>query len=134
MSVKDRGDSLIQEWYLPNLWKHFVCCIFLNQTQGVQVQEMSDRFFELCPDPFSARRLDRDETIDLIRPLGLYNRRFDAIVRFSSDWIAGKPFDKCHGIGKYALDSYRVLVEGDLDADVTDRVLLARIKRKKSLT
>ncbi len=133
-SVKDRGDLLIQEWYLPNLWRHFVCCIFLNQTQGVQVQEVCDEFFEACPDPYAAAHLDREETLDTIRTLGLYNRRFDLIVGFSADWIRGKPIEKCHGIGKYALDSYRVLVESYTDDDVTDHMLLKRmetIKKRK---
>ena len=129
MTSRPEG-CLIQEWYLPDQWKHFVCCIFLNQTTGAAVQHVTDRFFEICPTPESVEHADRDEVIEIIRPLGLYNRRYEMIRRFSADWAEGKPYDQCFGIGKYATDSYKILVEGRTDLeDVSDHVLVTKLVR-----
>jgi hypothetical protein len=72
---------------------------------------------------------------DLLRPLGLQNRRATALRRLTWDYLTGKPPGACHGAGRYAQDALALFCEGrtDLD-DVADHwlssYLLDRIQRR----
>jgi hypothetical protein len=74
------------------------------------------------------------EIADMIRPLGFYNRRAKAWKIFSEQWIqAIKKFgtsnipleelEKMKGVGKYALDSWRVFQLYDYGVEPEDHVL-----------
>lgn len=54
--------------------------MLLNVTRTEVVAGVVDEFFETYPDAEALRDGDRDELIDIIRPLGLYNRRADALL------------------------------------------------------
>jgi methyl-CpG-binding domain protein 4 len=114
---------LIQEDLRNDPWKFLVACMMLNQTTAVQVKQVMPKFFEKYPSGGCvAPLLNHTEMADLIRPLGLYNRRAKAIIRMSQDfirasrdndsanWLAVQEF---YGIGKYATDSYRIFVLGE---------------------
>ena len=47
------------------------------------------RLFEMCPTPQAAAAADQAAIRGLIRPLGLFNKRAEAVQRFSRDY-AGK--------------------------------------------
>jgi endonuclease III-like uncharacterized protein len=57
-----------------------------------------------------------EELVELIRPLGFYNRRSKALRRFSSEYVRNDWVDvaELYGIGKYAKDSWKIFVDGKL--------------------
>ena len=103
---------LIQERYKDDPWKVLVCCILLNRIRGKQVDVLVDRFFRICGSGGEFLELDRDLVIGMLRPLGLVNRRYEVLIRMTEGYLRGIPVDALFGIGKYALDSYRMFVEG----------------------
>lgn len=112
---------LIQEDLRDEPWRLLVACMMLNQTTNVQVKQIMPKFFERYPGPGAATMANMIEMAEIIRPLGLYNRRSHAIQRMSRDWLDwGERIDvdvsEFYGIGKYATDSYRIFVLGELPA------------------
>ena len=106
---------LIQERYFPDRWKMLVCCILLNLTNIKQVRPMIDDLFELAPDPLSMIEADEDTLINLLRPLGLAEKRCKTLKKFStqflnSDWSKAK---ELYGIGKYGDDSDQIFYLGN---------------------
>lgn len=99
--------------------------MMLNQTNARQVKPILDDFFFRWPWPDSAALAEPDEMATMIRSLGLQNRRARSIIRMSREFCAGVPVEELHGIGKYALDSYRIFVKGELPGvdDVDDKEL-----------
>lgn len=113
-------------------WQAMVACVLLNQTGRAQVDRVHPELFERWPD---ARRWidgDRDEQREIIRPLGLADRRDRLLFLLSWAWIARFPrgflstprrrlqlwenVDVRHypGLGDYAHDSFRLFVLGDV--------------------
>lgn len=110
---------LLQELYWPDPWRVTVICIMLNCTQRKQVEPMIDKFFARYPDAESyikAYECDesRNDVIDLIRPLGFFNRRALRIYKFSADMVSKGLSDirKLHGVGEYAARCYEMLFLG----------------------
>ena len=90
MEISKRSPfNLLQEIYSPDEWRIFVCCMMLNQTTRRHVDLVRERFFKLWPDANSARRADVRHMSDVIKSLGLSNRRIEL-----------------YGLGKYVQDSY----------------------------
>ena len=71
--------DLLQERYWPNDWKILIVCLMLNQTSRKQVEPMIERFFEKWPTALDAALADEDEMREVIRCLGMYNRRVKTI-------------------------------------------------------
>ena len=129
--------KLVQESYLGNAWRVVVSSILLNRTTGEQVKNVIDLFFRQWPTPESVKEEDLSGMTDTIRTLGLMNRRAKMIARLASEWVACPPksmedLSKLHGIGWYALESYRIFVEGKMDFEPSDGVLRAYIERKRN--
>ncbi|XP_029453384.1 methyl-CpG-binding domain protein 4-like [Rhinatrema bivittatum] len=102
--------NLIQETLFHDPWKLLVATIFLNKTSGKMAIPMLWEFLEKYPAPDVVRNADWKEISELIKPLGLYELRAKAIVRFSDEYLTKKwkyPIE-LHGIGKYGNDSYRI--------------------------
>lgn len=57
--------------------------MLLNVTRTEVVAGVVDEFFVTYPDAETLREADRDELVDIIRPLGLYNRRADALLELA---------------------------------------------------
>jgi methyl-CpG-binding domain protein 4 len=117
--------DLLQERYWPDDWKILIVCLLLNQTSRKQVEPMIESFFEKWPDPESALNADEDEMRDLVRPLGMFNRRVKSIKKMSHQFMSG--FDNAielYGCGKYADDAYRIFMKGEwLDVEPNDHAL-----------
>ena len=117
--------DLLQERYWPDDWKILIVCLLLNQTSRKQVEPMIESFFERWPDPMSASNADEDEMRDLIRPLGMFNRRVKSIKKMSQQFMSG--FDNAielYGCGKYADDAYRIFMKGEWrDVEPNDHAL-----------
>lgn len=121
--------NLIQEELRDEPWRLLVACIMLNLTNIVQVRPIIALFFEKYPDCTSVTPDDEAAIAELIRPLGLYNRRAKSIVKMSLAYQRGwSVITDLPGVGKYAADSYRIFCEGRLDdVQPTDKKLLKYI-------
>ena len=125
--MEQSDTRMIQEIYLDDPWKLLVGCIMLNQTSNKQVRPVIKKFFEKWPDPISVIQAKDDEMIEILRPLGFYNRRTRSIKDFSIDWICKKGWKKASelkGIGKYGEDSYEIFVNKNRKVNPTDKVLI----------
>lgn len=125
---------LIQEIFRENPWKMLIGCMMLNQTKATQVRQVIYEFFEEYPDEQAVLDADTMEMVEMLRPLGLYNRRTKNIKNFTYDWIRDrnkKDVSKLRGIGKYGWDSYEIFINGNLDVEPTDKVLIAYLEGMK---
>lgn len=131
ISVRTRQAELRE-----NPWQMMVICQMLNQTSYKQVDRVSPIFFEKWPGPEALLGANRAEIIEVLRPLGFYNRRADLLIDFSKGWLELEdpltaPIEKIaklSGIGKYALDSWKIFQLGDLTVEPTDKVLIEYLK------
>jgi len=116
--------SLLQEelWRFP--WRVMIACIMLNLTSYKQVRNVIWDFFEEYPGALCAAEANPSELAEMLRPLGLYNRRAATIIKFSKQYSGGLAIEDCHGIGKYALDSYTIFCLRSLDVEPTDSKLI----------
>lgn len=106
--------TLIQEELYRDPWKVLVACMLLNKTCGTQMRKIIWDLFALCPTPKAAIAVKTEKIEEVIRPLGLQNKRARMIQKFSKDYL-GKEWvnvGELHGIGKYATDAYAIFCEG----------------------
>ncbi|KAG8436048.1 hypothetical protein GDO86_007231 [Hymenochirus boettgeri] len=102
--------NLVQETLFHDTWKLLVATIFLNKTSGKMAIPTLWEFLKKYSTPEIARAADWEEMAKLLQPLGLYELRAKAIVKFSDEFLTKKwryPIE-LHGIGKYGNDSYRI--------------------------
>jgi len=115
--------NLLQEQLYDNPWKIFVCCIFCNLTKRVHAEPYFWEVLERWPRPEYLARADFFELVDLIKPLGLSQKRAKALKRMSGDYyhVDWQDDPTClYGIGKYASDAYRIFCTGEWK-DVTPK-------------
>lgn len=125
---------MIQQIYLHDPWKMLIGCIMLNQTSNQQVRPVIKEFFKRWPSPQSVIDADDEEMKDVIRSLGLYNRRTKSIKNFSRDWVKlpkGTDILSYRGLGQYAKDSYEIFINKNLNVNPTDKVLIRYLKENK---
>lgn len=133
-------ERLLQEILLkddPSGWRMLVGCMLLNLTSRRQVDRVWPLLFRHWPNAGVAADLhspyQADEVARLLKPLGLANRRFTTIRRFSEQWLetldahreANVVEMKYHGVGEYARDSWIIFVQGRRDIIPTDKELRA---------
>lgn len=85
---------------------------------------MLEAFFKIWPDPESASLAVPELVANVLRPIGLHNRRAKSIIKMSKAFLDGfeDPLD-LPGIGKYGADSYNMFVVGYIVDDVLDKEL-----------
>lgn len=127
------GELLLQEIFKNEPWKFLVCCIFQNLTTGRQVRPMMYNFFEKYSTPEAAFNANPEEMQELLRPLGMQNRRTATIIQFSRDYVTldWKQAKELTGIGKYGQDSYDIFINGNLNVKPTDKELVAYLQKQK---
>lgn len=134
MKLKMSPYETRQEMYREEPFKMLMVCMMLNQTDHKQVDQVRHQFFEKYPNAESLEFADEKEIVSIIKPLGFYNKRAKAWKRFATEWIlltdlygTQKPpveeIAKLHGIGKYALDSWKVFQLYEYETKVEDHVL-----------
>ena len=76
---------------------------------------MIDLLFEKYPDAETMRDSDPAELYDILKPLGLANKRVKTLKRFSSEYLykEWKTASELYGCGKYANDAWRIFCKGD---------------------
>ena len=107
--------GMLQEDLWPDTWKILVACILHNQTARKQVDLVYPELFNKYPSSEVMALADPAELAELLRPLGLYNRRSKSLIRFSkefesADWSMPSELYAC---GEYADDCYSVFCLGD---------------------
>lgn len=125
---------LLQEIYQPDGWKMLTCCMLLNLTNRKQVDTIRDELFSKYPTPKDMMNANQSELAELLKPLGLYNRRAKSLKKMSEGYVKGfKSVDELYGIGQYAMDSWEIFQNNNTDVNPTDKVLLSylNIENKK---
>jgi methyl-CpG-binding domain protein 4 len=122
--------ELLQQRYRSEPWRLLVCCVLLNQTSRRQVDTVVPRIFELWPTPRSMANADQIELSEFLRPLGFHNVKAKRLVEMSWGFVNGADVSELYGVGKYALDSYRLFVLGDTSVEPTDKELLAYMEEE----
>jgi len=131
--VRDKDDSvrLIQEDYIDDPWKMMVACILLNRTTGTQVKKVLPLLFERYPSARVMAMADIQQLTILISGLGLENIRALRLKAMSALW-GTRPLTQLPGIGRYAIDSYVIFIEGRTDIQPSDKMLQKYLDTKKS--
>lgn len=127
--------NYFQERYQTNPWKLLCCVIMLNLTSGRQLEGIDKELFRRWPTCRHLSLADPVEVADVIRSLGLYNRRARQLIRMSTFyaflWDGTDPL-MLPGIGKYGRDSYLIFVRGELDITVEDKELKRYLEWKRN--
>ncbi len=97
----------------------------LNQTGRKQVKTVLPIFLSKWPDPDSFLLAPHDQIVEVIKPLGMYNRRLSTLVRMTNDWKSWDGVDATdlYGIGRYGSDSYEIFFKNRRDIVPTDHEL-----------
>jgi methyl-CpG-binding domain protein 4 len=107
--------NLIQEGLWPDAWRILIACLMLNLTTRKQVDGVIYDFFRRWPSPDALVTAEVTEIETLIKPLGMWKKRSQTLIRFSREYMAGgwKTAADLHGCGKYADDCWRIFCVGD---------------------
>jgi len=118
--------GMLQEDLWPNEWKILVACLLHNLTTRKQVDKVYRALFDKYPTPQRMKHADEEELQALIKPLGLWRRRSQSLIRFSEEYLE-KDWDQAsdlYGCGKYADDCHRIFCLGEWkDVTPADRAL-----------
>jgi methyl-CpG-binding domain protein 4 len=119
-----RDDLMVQE-QITGTWQHFVGVIMLNQTGRKQVKTVLPLFLSKWPTAESFLAASIEDVIEVIRPLGMYNRRANTLVKMSMDWLQWDGVDArdLYGIGKYGSDSYEIFFKNNKNIEPFDKEL-----------
>ena len=124
MKIRDIVRPLLQEIYQPDGWKMLTCCMLLNLTNRRQVDVIRDELFKRYPTPKKMMKANECELAELLKPLGLYNRRAKSLKKMSEGYVKGfKSVDELYGIGQYAKDSWEIFQNNNMNIKPNDKVL-----------
>ena len=124
MKIRDSVRQFLQEIYQPDGWKMLICCMLLNLTNRRQVDVIRDELFDRYPTPQDMMKANQSELAELLKPLGLYNRRAKSLKKMSEGYVKGfKSVDELYGIGQYAKDSWEIFQNNNRNVNPTDKVL-----------
>jgi len=125
MKIEKERHLLLQEIYQKDRWKLLVCCMMLNQTTRTQVDQVRLEFFKKWPTPELASKANLRDMANVIKSLGLMNRRSAAIKKMSEQYVLGE-WEKAidlYGIGQYGQDSWSIFIDGNLNIKPLDKEL-----------
>ncbi len=118
--------GMLQEEMWPDVWKILVVSILHNQTSRKQVDKVYEDLFKKYPNAESMASASEDSVAEIVKPLGLYNRRSRGLIKFSKQFVENDwqmPSD-LYGCGKYADDCYTVFCKFDWkNVNPTDHAL-----------
>ena len=121
---------LLQEIYQNDDWKMLVCCMLLNQTNRKQVDTIRDKLFRTYPTANHMMKAKTEILVEILRPLGLYNRRANSLIKMSEGYVRGLDINELYGIGRYALDSYEIFQRGNYNVKPSDLVLQEYLRQE----
>ena len=124
MKIRDIIRPLLQEIYQDDGWKMLTCCMLLNLTNRKQVDTIRDELFNKYPTPHDMMKAKHSDLANILKPLGLYNRRAKSLRKMSEGYVGGfKSVDDLYGIGQYAKDSWEIFQNNNMNVNPTDKVL-----------
>jgi methyl-CpG-binding domain protein 4 len=125
-------DHLMVQQQINGAWQHMVGVIMLNQTGRKPVKEVLPEFLSRWPDPVSFLASSPEEVIEVITPLGMYNKRQNTLRRMSEDFLTWNQDDATmlYGIGKYGSDSYEIFFKSNYNVQPTDKELIRYLKEE----
>tara|TARA_Y100001937_G_C7052020_1_gene299585 strand:- start:664 stop:987 length:324 start_codon:yes stop_codon:yes gene_type:complete len=98
--------------------------MLLNLTNRKQVDKVREELFKKYPTPKDMMNADESELSELLKPLGLYNRRARSLKKMSEGYYKGfKSVDELYGIGQYAKDSWEIFQNNNMNLKPMDKVL-----------
>jgi methyl-CpG-binding domain protein 4 len=101
--------GLLQEQLNADPWKIFVCCMDCNMTSRKTAEPYFWKVLERYPTPAALASADFNELKNMIKDIGLIQRRTKALKKMSYDYI-NKDWKVnpvlLYGIGKYGSDAY----------------------------
>ena len=109
-------DDLMVQQQVANIWQHFVGVICLNQTNRTIVKKILPTFFSLWPEDDVFLDKATEKTVkELIKPMGMVNKRYTALMRMSIDHLFWdrKDATMLYGIGEYGSESYRIFFNNE---------------------
>ena len=114
-------------------WKMLICCILLNLTKRQQVDGVRHELFSKYPNEYKMMEADENELSEILKPLGLYRKRAQTLIKFSWMWVNGfTDVMELHGIGQYAKDSWEIFQMNNMDVTPTDKVLLEYLHQEQN--
>lgn len=125
---------LIQERLKKEPFKLLIGCILCNQTKGSEALPVLKKLFSLYPTVGSIAKSIQEDLVGILRPLGFQNRRAATLIKFSQAWVLASENDYLEdlpGVGKYAVDSYRLFIHDDWSIQPQDKELIAYMERNK---
>lgn len=122
------GGPLIQEQYFEvphGRWKMLVACLSLNLTTGKQARSVLPTLFQTYDTPEELAEACPDRLYDILKPLGMVNKRVKTYKRFSREYLSPgwKRVKDLYGCGQYAQDSDDIFWSGRWQEFVADREL-----------
>ena len=126
-----RDDLMVQQ-QINGAWQHMVGVIMLNQTGRKPVKTVLPEFLSRWPDPDSFLASTPEQVIEVITPLGMYNRRQNTLRQMSEDFLTWNQDDATmlYGIGKYGSDSYEIFFKGNYTVQPTDKELIRYLEEE----
>lgn len=139
-------ERLLQETYGRTGWNVLVICILLNKTKGSQVEPILKKLFDKYPSAYSIIEADPTELYEMVKSLGFGHRRTRDLIEMSCSYALAvtNALEKnpsglkdvyksirvrmLRGCGKYAEDSWRMFILGDLSFEPDDKVLKGVVK------
>ena len=135
MKIRDIVRPLLQEIYQSDGWKMLTCFMLLNLTNRRQVDVIRDELFKRYPTPEDMMNADESKLADLLKPLGLYNRRAKSLKKMSEGYVKGfKSVDELYGIGQYAKDSWEIFQNNNIKVEPMDKVLQEYLRVTKCIS
>ncbi|MCJ1333247.1 hypothetical protein MMC10_009941 [Thelotrema lepadinum] len=83
--------GLAQEKFAHDAFKLLVVVLFLNKTKGTVSIPLCERLFTIYPTPTTFASANLNELTDLIRPLGLHNKRAQMLIDLGRKWLQSPP-------------------------------------------
>ena len=129
MSQAPDSGRLFQEDLRSEPFWMLVACILINRTHWRQVKPVLERLRARCEGPLDLLKLSVEETIEILRPLGFYNRRTSSLRCFAHKYLLSRPETwqdvlRMPGCGEYAAQSFQIFVQNERPAGgVTDHKL-----------
>lgn len=130
--------DLLQLQFMSNAWKMMVACILLNRTKRIQVDHVHPQLFKTYPSAYDMSGADQETLAEILRPLGLSNRRAASLISFSHDFFCRRSsasgydllleLERMKGIGDYALDAYAIFILGHINIRPLDKELIEYVR------
>lgn len=138
--MRDSEGNILQLRYKNKPWQVLIVCILLNRTSRTQVEPIVDVLFKEFPTlyHFAHAHYKPDKwskLVEILRPLGLYNRRAKTLNSFANDCldfgVSAETVSslRIRGIGLYGSDCYMIMYHGQRHLNCEDGALVNYLNR-----